>query len=41
MLLDYCDENNTLYSYHLDKIQYIDKYESYLVKRFLENDGNV
>ena len=41
MWLDYCDENNTLYSYHLDKIQYIDKYESYLVKRFLENDESV
>jgi len=41
MWLDYCDENNTLYSYHLKKNEYIDKYESYLVKRFLENDESV
>ena len=41
MWLDYSDENNTLYSYHLDKAQYIDKYEDYLVKKFIENDGYV
>ena len=41
MWLDYCDENNTLYSYHLEKNKYIDKYESWLVKRFLENDESV
>jgi hypothetical protein len=41
MWLDYSDENNTLYSYHLDKQQYINKYEDYLVKKFIENDGYV
>ena len=41
MWLDYCDENNTLYSYHLDKEQYISKYEDWLVKKFIENDGYV